>query len=302
MSAMNPVLVLNNDWSIDAVVPWQKAVALMLSDKVYMLVQYGERLIRSTSLALPYAAVLVRKKFARRRRVRLTRANVFARDAFTCQYCGRRPRNRVGNPRVDELSWDHVVPQGQSDANRMVVLPWSGKRVKVTSWHNLLTSCTDCNGRKGNRTPRQAGMTPLRLPAPPTDDDRAWMALVEHSIQPEWRPHLPEDSPWAVREMAFVLVGLAMIHMAYRLFLSGIDTGGAEELSVGKWIQVKGGGPGIAFACLGAGIVIYTISMTGRLELKEIVALETAYQAEHPEEPLPLPVLGPEPAPPADDE
>ena len=83
-----------------------------------------------------------------------------------------------------------------------------------------------------------------------------------------------------LREMAFVAVGLAMIHMAYQLFLAGVINGGADELTVGTWIKVKGGGPGIAFACLGAGIVVYTIATTGRLELKEIVELEQAYQLE----------------------
>ena len=194
---MEPVLLLNNDWSIDCVVSWQKAVTLMLSDTVYMVVQYADRLIRSTSLALPFPAILVRKKYARRRRVRLTRASVFARDAFTCQYCGRKPRTAAGKPKLQDLSWDHVVPRAHADKNRRVVLPWSGKNVHVTSWQNLLTACTDCNGKKGAKTPSEASMTPMRLPAPPTEEDRAWMALVDHAIRPEWEDHLPKNSPWA---------------------------------------------------------------------------------------------------------
>ena len=79
---MQAVLVLNSDWkTIDDIVSWQKAVALLLADKVYVAVQYADRVIRSASLALPFPAVLVRKKHVRRRRVRLTRKNVIARDA-----------------------------------------------------------------------------------------------------------------------------------------------------------------------------------------------------------------------------
>jgi hypothetical protein len=57
------------------------------------------------------------------------RFEVFKRDGFTCQYCGRRP------PDVT-LHCDHVDPVVNGGENDMV---------------NLVTSCSDCNLGKGPR-------------------------------------------------------------------------------------------------------------------------------------------------------
>jgi len=76
-----------------------------------------------------------------------------------------------------------------------------------------------------------------------------------------------------LRELAFIGTGAVLCHMGYRLFLAGVDAGGAEELSLGTYIKLKGGGPGIVFATLGAAVIIYTITTTGRLEPKEFEML-----------------------------
>lgn len=76
------------------------------------------------------------------RHVRYSRMNVFARDGYTCQYCGRQP-GRKG------LTIDHVVPRSQSGPK---------------SWENLVTACMPCNRKKGGRRPEEASM---RLMAPP---------------------------------------------------------------------------------------------------------------------------------------
>lgn len=191
-----PVLILNADWAIDTVLPARDAVCLLLSDSAYTLVKYADLVIRSTSISIELPAVMVRRTYTRRRRVRLTRHNIFARDAFTCQYCGHRPRNSKGKPAIEHLTWDHVVPRGHA-RDGWVTLPWSGERTRTTSWKNLLTACEGCNGRKACRTPREAGMSYLREPAKPTDADRGWMALHSHPLQKEWIEHLPKNSPWA---------------------------------------------------------------------------------------------------------
>lgn len=66
-----------------------------------------------------------RKPLGKRRRF-----EVFKRDAFTCQYCGRTPPAVV-------LEVDHIVPvaAGGSDDD-----------------HNLITSCFDCNRGKADGT------------------------------------------------------------------------------------------------------------------------------------------------------
>lgn len=74
------------------------------------------------------------------RSVPFSRQNVFKRDNFTCQYCGK----KMG---PTQLTLDHVVPRSM----------WEGKDTP-TNWHNIVTACRKCNAYKDNRTPKQAGM------------------------------------------------------------------------------------------------------------------------------------------------
>lgn len=57
-----------------------------------------------------------------------TRFEVFKRDCFTCQYCGRRP------PQV-LLEVDHVIPVSKGGGN---------------GEENLVTACADCNSGKSD--------------------------------------------------------------------------------------------------------------------------------------------------------
>ncbi len=77
--------------------------------------------------------------------VTFSRRNVFKRDRFTCQYCGRQPGNA-------ELTIDHVMPRAQGG---------------VSSWDNCVLACVDCNTRKADRTPQQAGLKLQCVPSRP---------------------------------------------------------------------------------------------------------------------------------------
>jgi 5-methylcytosine-specific restriction endonuclease McrA len=89
------------------------------------------------------------------RGVTCSRTNIFKRDRYTCQYCG-------GQPGTEELTLDHVLPRSQGGA---------------FSWENIVLACVDCNQRKANRTPAQAGMKLRKQPS-----------------RPEWRPLFGEGS------------------------------------------------------------------------------------------------------------
>ena len=67
-----------------------------------------------------------------RPRVKLTRREVFARDGYTCQYCGRQ---------TGDLTLDHVVPRHRGGAH---------------TWDNLVTACKACNHRKGGKLLEEA--------------------------------------------------------------------------------------------------------------------------------------------------
>ncbi len=77
--------------------------------------------------------------------VTFSRRNVFKRDHFTCQYCGRQPGQR-------DLTIDHVIPRAQGG---------------TSTWENCVLACMECNSGKANRTPQQAGMLLQKLPARP---------------------------------------------------------------------------------------------------------------------------------------
>jgi len=76
-----------------------------------------------------------------------------------------------------------------------------------------------------------------------------------------------------LRELAFIASGVMLCQMAYKMFLKGVDTGGADEMSFGTYVTVKGGGPGIVFVCLGTVVIVYSISTAGRLEEGELATL-----------------------------
>jgi 5-methylcytosine-specific restriction endonuclease McrA len=102
-----------------------------------------------------------------KRHIRYSRINVFARDKFTCQYCGEQPHR-------SQLNLDHVIPRSL------------GGR---TTWENVVCSCVVCNRRKGGRTPQQARLRLMRAPSKPR-----WTPLMNHiglSVRyNEWRPFL----------------------------------------------------------------------------------------------------------------
>ncbi len=118
-------------------------------------------------LRIPRVIVLLRFDRIPRRHVRYSRVNVFARDRFTCQYCGVRPHRSL-------LNLDHVIPRSLG-----------GK----TTWENVVCSCLDCNRRKGGRTPEQARLRLRRSPARPR-----WSPLMNLAVgrprYAEWHPFM----------------------------------------------------------------------------------------------------------------
>jgi 5-methylcytosine-specific restriction endonuclease McrA len=125
--------------------------------------------LRSVHLALLAPPVLLLTSYDRvpRREVRFCRRNVYLRDAYRCQYCGREFDE-------SELTLDHVVPRERN-----------GK----TNWENIVTACVRCNARKANRLPHQAGMVLRRPPVRPKW--RSFMSILATDADAlPWRPFL----------------------------------------------------------------------------------------------------------------
>jgi len=121
----------------------------------------------SGAIRVPRVIVLIGFDRIPKRHVRYSRVNVFARDKFTCQYCGARPHR-------SQLNLDHVIPRSLG-----------GK----SSWENVVCSCVDCNRQKGGRTPEQARLRLHRAPSRPR-----WTPLMNVMVSNvrynEWRPFL----------------------------------------------------------------------------------------------------------------
>ena len=162
-------LLLNQGYEALKVITWQRALTLLFLGKVEVVAEYDRR-IRSMSLVLRTPAVVRLVRGIRRhfRPVAFTRAHLYARDGFRCQYCGDRTPE-------DDLTYDHVVPKAQGG---------------ITCWTNIVTCCVGCNHRKGGRTPREAGMRLLSRPAQPTWLPAVAIRLSLRVVPEPWRDYL----------------------------------------------------------------------------------------------------------------
>ena len=186
-------LLLNADYQPIKVIPWEKAVLLLLDERAELVEAYAERFVHSVSAAIPWPAVLRLVAYVDGRpRMRFSRQNVLARDHYRCAYCGIAPVRKNGRPKLEALTLDHVVPRAQSRGGKVRLL--SGLVVGVTCWENLVTACVDCNLRKADRTPNQAGMPLLQQPRKPNPIDVLRIHLRRERIPDEWTAYLPEGA------------------------------------------------------------------------------------------------------------
>jgi 5-methylcytosine-specific restriction endonuclease McrA len=145
-----PALVLNADYRPLSYYPlslwsWQDAVRDVFLDRVNIVSEY-DREIRSPSFSMKLPSVISLKKFIKpSQHPNFTRFNVFLRDKFSCLYCGER----------NNLTFDHLIPKSKGG---------------ITSWENVVTACTCCNVKKGNKFSRECGMYPKMKPYRPTDE------------------------------------------------------------------------------------------------------------------------------------
>jgi len=191
----SPTLVLNNRFEPIDIVRWDDAFGYIQAGKAWIVESYIGLKLRSATRVFEWPAVVALYQYARPfTRMPLTRANLLARDLYTCQYCGEKPVDNHGQPRLEMLDMEHVIPRAQSKNGR-VWLPWSKKSVPTTCWENLAASCKPCNNLiKRDMTPEQAGMKLARYPRRPGPIDALWVPLIKVRIPTEWQDHVP--SKW----------------------------------------------------------------------------------------------------------
>lgn len=79
---------------------------------------------------------------------------LFARDNYTCQYCGLAAASLLQARKV--LTVDHVKPVHLHEP-----------RSQATAWDNVTSACRSCNARKGGWLPMQCSMYPISTPKEP---------------------------------------------------------------------------------------------------------------------------------------
>ena len=162
-------LLLSQGYEPIKVISWQRAITLLFLGKVEVVEEYTDD-IRSVTLVIKIPAVVRLLRAFRRhaKPVKFSRVNIYARDHYRCQYCGK----KAGMP---ELTYDHVVPRSQ------------GGR---TDWTNIVTACYDCNRKKGGRTPKQAGMHLLSQPVQPNWVPAMTIRISTRSVPEAWQDYL----------------------------------------------------------------------------------------------------------------
>ncbi len=164
-------LALNASYEPLTLVPVRRALRLVIDGKAEIVEAEGERVVRSLSLVLPRPAIIRLVRYVhvpRRFRRQVTNTFLFARDNYSCQYCHR----NAGQLHSREcLTRDHVIPISRGGTNE---------------WTNVVTACSKCNTRKGNRLPDECGMQPATPPHEPHFVHLAWAVRRLTPIQAKY--------------------------------------------------------------------------------------------------------------------
>lgn len=161
-----PVLVLNANFEPINVCSTRRAIGLIQAGKADMVAN-GRGHIRTVTKLIPRPSVIRLESQVHRPRphVRLTRREVFRRDNYTCQYCGRRDGG---------LTVDHVIPRHMG-----------GQHI----WTNVVAACPSCNHRKGAHSLEEIHMHLSHMPKePPASASYLYSRHLEENH--EWEPYI----------------------------------------------------------------------------------------------------------------
>lgn len=168
-----PVLVLNQSYEPLNICRVRRAVVLIYEHKAEM-VENGAGFLHSAGGEFPVPTVIRLANMVRRPpRVvrRLTRLEIFKRDNYTCQYCGKESRH---------LTLDHVIPRYRNGQH---------------TWENVVSACVPCNRRKAGRTPQEAGMKLIHQPTQPHGGGSLFYIPAHYpNIRSEWVKYLPAQN------------------------------------------------------------------------------------------------------------
>lgn len=187
----HPTLVLNRNWQPVNITSVARSISMVYGDNArfvepstYRLFDWqdwseipvcdGEPYVQAVSQRFRVPEIISLKHFDKlpNSLVTFNRRNIFKRDRFTCQFCGKQPDRQ-------ELTIDHVLPRSRGG---------------TSTWTNCVLACLNCNRRKADRLPQEAGMRLRTKPVRP----RWSPAYSRHCLQIQsWRSFV-SDAYWDV--------------------------------------------------------------------------------------------------------
>ena len=164
------VLVLNNDYEPLNVCNLRRAIVLIYLGKADVLHSDEEAGALTVDGTFVVPSVVRLRGHVKRPlpELKLSRRTIFARDNYTCQYCGGTTK---------DLTIDHVVPKRHGGQ---------------ATWDNLVCCCRKCNMRKSDKLAHQVGMKLTRPPRRPRYVP--YISLTKYLIGRKneiWRNYLP---------------------------------------------------------------------------------------------------------------
>ena len=186
----DPVLVLNKVWQVTAITTVKRCLTALFTEKArvvdqdYQLYNFAswaalevddeEPYIKTVRSKLRVPRTLLLWEYARlpTRGLKYSAAHIHKRDRNICQYCGVHP-GRDGIER-EHMTIDHVIPKANGG---------------TTCWENCVVACWNCNQKKDNRTPEEAGMKLLKKPKKPRWSPGQIFVRVGEVVE-EWKPFM----------------------------------------------------------------------------------------------------------------
>jgi 5-methylcytosine-specific restriction endonuclease McrA len=148
-------VVLNASYEPLSIVSAKRALILIFEGKAVVVEEHPELTVRSPSTTVRVPVMVALKEFVKARRVfhspaALTQRNLFVRDGYTCQYCGRHKSQLRA---TESLTRDHIHPESKGGKN---------------TWENLVTACSTCNNKKADIDLEDTNLKLLKKPVTPT--------------------------------------------------------------------------------------------------------------------------------------
>lgn len=158
--------MLNQSYEPLTICNLRKAVVLIYLGKAETVINDERKSLHSINKTYPWPSIIRISKFVKvpYKKVVLTRKNILRRDGFKCAYCGRSDL---------PLTIDHIIPKARGGDD---------------SWENLVSACTICNNKKGDRTPDEAKMKMLFQPFKPSHI--VFIKNVVGRLDERWKPYL----------------------------------------------------------------------------------------------------------------